>query len=87
MKFEGEAEFNAAFQRRLKETRAERGWTHAQLATGLQLKLETYKKYENRLGSTFPIHLLPRLALITDKPVAYWLGAPSVNPSKLRIVR
>lgn len=87
MQFLAEEEFNAAFQRRLKETRLERRMTHGQMAHALRIKEDAYKKYENRSGSAFPIYLLPQLVFVTSRPYSYWLdGQLGVKPV-LRIVK
>jgi len=89
MDFPDEASFNAAFQKRLKETRESLGWSQPKMAAFLAVKIDAYKKYESRVGSVFPLYLLPKLAMITDQPVSYWLGLreqPSTRPH-LRQVR
>jgi transcriptional regulator with XRE-family HTH domain len=71
-----EAEFNAAFQARLKRAREEGGMTQLQLAVSLDLPISTYKKYETRSGSSFPLYLLPTLSIILDQPLRYWIHLP-----------
>lgn len=87
MEFLPEAEFNAAFQKRLKETRLERRMTHGQMAHALRIKEDAYKKYENRSGSAFPIYLLPQLVFVTSRPYAYWLEGHLGASTILRIVQ
>jgi len=81
-----EATFNREFQERLRAARKERGLSQEQLALSLGLKKTTYKKYENRPGSAFPLHLLPALSILLARPVEYWIyGA---EPSRrLRIIK
>ncbi len=69
-----ELAFIAEFQPRLLSARERRGLTQLQLATYLGLKLSTYKKYENRSTSLFPIFLLPELSEILDEPISYWFS-------------
>lgn len=87
MQFPNEAEFNAAFQRRLKETRLERRMTHGQMAHALRIKEDAYKKYENRSGSAFPIYLLPQLVFVTSRPYSYWLDGQLGSKTVLKIVK
>lgn len=80
--------FNAAFQDRLRQTRIDMGWSQPRMAAALGLKLDAYKKIEKRPRSAFPIHLLPKLILITDTNYAYWFGpTESTDRSKIRILR
>lgn len=87
MQFPAEEEFNAAFQRRLKETRLERRMTHGQMAHALRIKEDAYKKYENRSGSAFPIYLLPQLVFVTSRPYSYWLDGQLGAKAVLHIVK
>jgi transcriptional regulator with XRE-family HTH domain len=87
MEFLDEAEFNKAFQRRLKETRLERQMTHGQIAHALRIKEDAYKKYENRSGSAFPMYLLPQLVFVTSRPYSYWLEGQFGTKPILKIVK
>ena len=78
--------FIAAFQARLKAAREERGLTQEQLAVSLGLNKSTYKKYETRPGSSFPLYLLPALCVILARPAEYWIYGD--GPTKrLRLVK
>ena len=82
-------EFVAAFQARLRREREERDLSQNQVATALGLNLSTYKHYETRLGSKFPIHLLPKLSVLFDRPMIYWLTGQELHtrrPRNLRLV-
>ncbi len=80
--------FNAAFQDRLRQVRTDMGWSQPRMAAALGLKLDNYKKIEKRPRSAFPIHLLPKLVLITDTNYAFWFGpVESTDRSKIRILR
>jgi transcriptional regulator with XRE-family HTH domain len=81
-----EADFNAAFQARLKKAREERGMTQLQLAISLDLPVSTYKKYETRSGSAFPPYLLPTLSIILDRPLGYWIYGHE-PPKRFRLVK
>lgn len=79
--------FIAAFQARLKRARKERGFTQAQLALSLGLEKSTYKKYEGRRGSSFPLYLLPALSLLLGRPVDYWIYGDEVPGRRLRVIK
>lgn len=88
MQFLDEDAFNAAFQDRLRRARKEMGWSQPRMAAALGLGLDAYKKYEKRPRSAFPLHLLPKLAVITDTPYAYWFGfQDSADRSNVRPLR
>lgn len=57
------------------------------MAYELRIKEDTYKKYENRPGSKFPLYLLPRLIFVTDRPYSYWIGGAHGRPPKFRVVK
>ena len=80
-------EFIAAFQARLRRERLERDLSQLQVATALGLKLSTYKHYETRLGSSFPIHLLPKLSILFDRPMVYWLTGQELHTRRTRDIR
>lgn len=73
-----ELAYIAEFQPRLKAARERRGLSQQVLATYLGLKLSTYKKYENRPTSLFPIFLLPELSTILDESISYWFTGISL---------
>lgn len=79
--------FIAAFQERLVRARLERGLTQQQLAVSLGLKKSTYKKYETRSGSSFPIYLLPKLSIILGRPIDYWIYGSDVPGRRLRVIK
>jgi DNA-binding XRE family transcriptional regulator len=80
--FLSEDAFLKAFQQRLASARRERGFTQLQLAVALGLALATFKKYETR--SAFPMYLLPKLSVLLDKPLSYWIFGQNTPPRKSR---
>lgn len=87
MDFPDEETFNAAFKKRLLETRLALGLTHDQIAAALGVKAAAYQKYETRPRSGFPLYLLPRLIATTDKPYSYWCFGTSGAPPKLKLIK
>ena len=59
-----ELRYNNALCERVKRFREERGWTAAQMATGLGIPPERYRKYENR--SQLPAYLMVRFCMLTN---------------------
>jgi len=57
----------AAFQSRLKSARKQVGFTQVGMAKALGVKLDAYKKYENREGSVIPTLTLARFCEITGQ--------------------
>lgn len=86
MQFLEEQEFTAAFQAKLRETRTAMAWSQAQMAAALDLRVDTYKKYENRSSSVFPLYLVPKLMFITNTNFSYWFGMPD-RPKVVQLVR
>lgn len=64
-------EFEQQLRERLARLRNERRWSQQQMATALAIPFERYKKYETR--SVLPLYLVPRLALMVDRSIAYVL--------------
>lgn len=79
--------FIEAFQERLVRARLERGLTQQQLALSLGLKKSTYKKYEARPRSSFPLYLLPKLSIILGRPVEYWVYGNEIPGRRLRVIK
>ena len=78
--------FIAQFQQRLAQARKDRGLSQEQIATLLGLPKSTYKKYETRAGSAFPLYLLPALCVHLGRPVEYWVyGNPA--PRRIRLIK
>jgi DNA-binding XRE family transcriptional regulator len=78
-----EPEFNELFCARVARLRNERGWTQTQMAAGLGVKFERYKKYETR--SPMPHYLIPRLAMLVDRDPGYVLtGQEPTTPRQPR---
>lgn len=82
-----EDEFIAAFQERLQRARKARDMSQLEVATGLGLKKSTYKKYETRRGSAFPLYLLPRLSVVLGRPIEYWVYGSDVPGRRLRVIK
>lgn len=82
-----EDEFIAQFQERLKRARVERNMTQKELATALGLPKNTYKKYEARPGSSFPLYLLPRLSVLLGRPLEFWIYGNNVPGRRLRVIK
>lgn len=81
-------EFVAAFQARLRRARDERGLSQAVVARYLGIKsTSTYKHYETRSGSSFPIHLLPLLSRLFHRPITYWLTGEELHTRRPRDIR
>lgn len=80
-------EFVAAFQARLIRDRKERQLSQAEVARYLGLNTSTYKHYETRLGSSFPIHLLPLLSRLFHRPLTYWLTGEELHTRRPRDIR
>jgi transcriptional regulator with XRE-family HTH domain len=72
-----EREYYEAFSARLKATRQSLGWTQAQMAKALGVEYENFKKYE--AGVRFPLHVIERLALVTQRSVDYWVTGKNVR--------
>lgn len=87
MNFLDELEFNAKFGYRLKAVREAMGWSQEKMAASLGVKTDAYKKYENREKSGFPLYLMPRLILFTDKPYSFWVSGLEEAPSKHRFLK
>lgn len=69
-------EFENSFCARVKELRIAKGWTAEQMANVLGIPADRYRKYESR--SPLPQYLIPRFALVVDRPAEYVLtGKPS----------
>lgn len=64
-----EKAYYEAFKKRLIGLRHDLELTQEQMAEGLGISKDNYKKYEKR--SKFPPHLLNKLAIITHRPVEY----------------
>lgn len=78
--------FIREFQERLQQARKDRGLSQDQLAKLLGLNKNTYKKYETRAGSGFPLYLLPALCVHLARPLDYWIyGDPT--PRRMRLVK
>ena len=69
--------YYAAFRERLKTIRVEMDYSQEEMATALGIPLANYKKYEIR--SKFPPHLFERLALVTQRPLAYIVTGKGPN--------
>lgn len=80
-------EFIAAFQARLRRERISRDLSQLAVATALGLNVSTYKHYETRLGSAFPIHLLPKLSSLFARPMIYWLTGEELHTRRARDIR
>jgi len=87
MNFPEEDEFDEQFRARLKATRLSMGWSHPRMAHALGVKVDAYKKYENRVRSSFPMYLLPRLIFISDRPYSYWLLGHGEAPGRFKVVK
>lgn len=93
IEFEDEATFKRGFQKRLKETRLELEKSQDEMAEFLGCSKAMYPKYEKR--DHYPLHLLPKLIVKTEKPASYWIfGEPSVGSKvvdrvkrKLRVIK
>lgn len=72
-----EREYYEGFAARLKAARLALGYTQAQMATALGLEYENFKKYE--LRGRYPLHGLERLALVTQRPVEFWVTGKNVR--------
>lgn len=72
-----ESAYYEAFRQRLKDIRADLGWSQARMAEALGVPLVNYKKYEVR--SKFPPHLLDRLALVTHRSLDFIVTGRNPN--------
>lgn len=87
MDFLDEPTFNAAFGKRLQETREAMGLSRPQLAHSLGITKDQLRRYETRPDSGFPLYLLPVLIFVTGKQYPYWIGPPPQKGSHLFVVR
>lgn len=78
--------FIRGFQERLQQARRDRGLSQEQLAMLLGLNKNTYKKYETRAGSSFPLYLLPALCVHLAKPLDFWIYG-DLTPRRMRLVK
>lgn len=83
---EPEDRFIEAFQERLQQARKDRGLSQEQLAMLLGLKKSTYKKYETRAGSGFPLYLLPALCVHLARPLEYWVYGDATT-RRIRLIK
>jgi|JI9StandDraft_1071089.scaffolds.fasta_scaffold613059_1 transcriptional regulator with XRE-family HTH domain len=74
MQFLDEAQFNAIFGARLKETRERMNLSRPQFAHSLGITKDQLKRYETRESSGFPLYLLPQLIFLTGRPYSYWIS-------------
>jgi transcriptional regulator with XRE-family HTH domain len=72
-----EREYYENFRARLKAARLSLGWTQSQMATALGMEYESFKKCESR--DRFPLHLIERLALVTQRPIEFWVTGRNVR--------
>lgn len=63
--------FNDQICARIRQLRIDKDWTQAQMAAAIGVPVERYKKYETR--SPLPAYLIPRFAMIVDRPMSYVL--------------
>lgn len=85
--FLDEPDFNAAFGKRLMETRTNMKMSRPALAFSLGITKDQLKRYETRPSAGFPLYLLPQLIRITGKPYSFWIGPPPARKSHLAVVR
>jgi transcriptional regulator with XRE-family HTH domain len=71
------------FRQRLIHVRLELDWTQEVMAQALGIPLANYKKYEIR--SKFPLHLIPKLAIVTHRDVDFIVTGRT--PSSPRVIR
>lgn len=82
-----ELAYIASFQARLRKQRVARGYSQEELAKLLGLKKTTYKHYETREGSSFPLYLLPQLSVALQRPIEFWVYGDDRPVRRLGIVR
>jgi hypothetical protein len=87
---EEERQFLRAFQARLTFVRVKvMAISQREMAKRLKIPEARYAKYETR--SHFPLYLLPRLIIETERPYSYWVfgiepGSPGIRTAKLRVI-
>ena len=59
------AAIEAAFKKRVKQAREEAGFTQQQVADVLGIKIDRYKKWENRGKSTMPVRFFQNFCQLT----------------------
>ena len=83
-----EDQFTTEFQARLRRTREAMKLTQEEFGKRLGLKAATYQKYETRPRSKFPLYLLPKLIVETERSYSYWcFGSSDNTPSRLKVVK
>ncbi len=88
MRILDEDQFTTEFQARLRRTRGDMDLTQKEFAARLGLEVATYQKYETRPRSKFPLYLLPKLIVETERSYSYWcFGSPDNTPSRLKVVK
>lgn len=88
MKILDEDQFTTEFQARLRRTRDDMDLTQEAFAARLGLKAATYQKYETRPRSKFPLYLLPKLIVETERSYSYWcFGSPDNPTSRLKVIK
>jgi len=83
-----EDQFTSEFQARLRRTRKDMNLSQKEFGERLGLKEAAYQKYETRPRSKFPLYLLPKLIVETERSYSYWcFGSPENTPSRLKVVK
>ena len=74
---EAETDFNAVMRLRTKRARIKAGLTQQEVATGLSVDVDTYKKWENRPTSSVPREKLLAFSVVTRIKVEQMLEQPT----------
>lgn len=79
------SQFYDDFRGRLVDLRLANGYSQDQFADLLEIPRHNYKKYESR--SKFPLHCIPRLALVTKESVEFLVTGRNAKVFRPRVAK